>query len=322
MLNLKFLIITWGHNMSINVLDNFSKFLLYVQNAEKFKKGNALKIEGVKKPQSIDAVSKQFFRLLSQEKLTIHVTVKNALMGRVEVVTGFNDDQWNALMREVAQVIRCRNAVVKQHENLAEHGRKGIIFRVYRAFSRTMALLLGRPSPSSRAYRKKIQERYRLRFKAALKNVNHLPIPHEGKELMRARLNEAEKTVGVALRKGEVLIGMYKGNYPPKRNPTPGLELHTPIHRVAIPKRKVTPMFRNLTPKKGHKPKPRAELFEELLARKEALNRVVAGEHKARTPTPDPTMALLKATMTKINERVAASPLEMNSDPGGSWQSF
>jgi hypothetical protein len=322
MLNLKFLIITWGHNMSINVLDNFSKFLLYVQNAEKFKKGNALTIEGVKKPQSIDAVSKQFFHLLRQEKLTINVTVKNALRGRVEVVTGFNDDEWNALMREVAQVIRCRNAVVKQHENLAADLPKGFLARVFRAFSRTIALLLGRPSPSSRAYRRKIQELYRSRFKTASKSVNHLPIPHDAKKLIRARLNEAEKTVEQALRQGEVLIGMYKGNYPPKRNPTPGLELHTPLHRVAHPIRMRTPKIRNLSPKKGHKPKPRAELFEELLARKEALKPVDPTERKARTPTPDFQEAFLRATLTEINKRVAHSPLEMNSDPGGSWQSY
>lgn len=311
--------------MSIKVLDNFSKFLLYIESAKMASKGNALKVEGVKKNQSINVISSQLFHLLGKEKLMIPVQVKNALAGRIEIITGFEDDQRNALMREVALVIRCRNAVIKQNENLVSHQKKGLFNRIRNSISRVISLFLNRPAPASRAFKRKIQKLYGARFTEALKRVEGLPIPKEGKSMLRNKLKEVEKAVQQAVQKGEVPMPQVKVNQPPKRILTPKKSLkkvlHTPIRRVITSKRKATPKIRILTPKKHHKPMDRADLFRELLAKRRNLKHVGTPDPNFKTPAPAPT-DYLYATLTEMNKRLADSSLEVMSDQGGSWTSI
>lgn len=305
--------------MSIKALDNLSKFLLYLEKAKQTAKGNALIIEGVKKPQKIDAIAEQFFRLIGKAKVVISIEVKNALAGRVVIQTGFSDDHWNALMREVALVMQCSNALLKKHEQLANQKPKGIIQRVQSAISRIMTVLGRRTAPSAQTYQKKILQLYEVRFKETERNLQRLPLPKDGQTMILARFKEVEKTVKEALQKGDVTKEMFKGYIQPQRKPAPVIKLPKPAPQAMLSRKKASPKKRVLTPKNNHKQFDRAELFKELIAKRK-LRHVTTAERKLKTPTPDPRAFCLQTTLTEMNKKLADSPIDLDQE--ASWQSF
>lgn len=291
--------------MSIHSLNQFSKFSLTIENAQLTQKGNALKLDGVKKPQKIEAVSQQFFHLLKKEKLALQTHVSSNMKGEVEVVTGFNNEQWNALMREVDGVMRCQKTIVQLQERLNLRVAKTRIHRIFKAVSQFLFLLRGLPLPSSKSFQSKMQNIYHRRFVNCRADLKRMPIPLAGKKLIEERLAEAEKTVILALQQRTVTPEMMKGIRPPP----PKFQLKESIEN--------TPILRKRTPRKL-KPQPGDDLFSAIQSKKAGLKHVSPSSRAPKTPIQTPRERLIKSTLSAINSRVADSPLD-SPDEYASW---
>lgn len=291
--------------MSIQSLNQLSKFSLTIEKAQLTKKGNALLLDGVKKPQKMEAVSQQFFHLMKIETLILPVHVSGNMKGEVEVVTGFNNDQWNALMREVDGVIQSQKVMVQLQEKLRLRAGKTRINRIFNAVSQFFSLLRGLPLPSSKSFQSKMQDIYHRRFENGRAVLKRMPIPLAGKKLIEERLVEAEKTVLLALKQQAVVPEMMKGIRPPP----PKFQLKESIEH--------TPILRKRTPRKL-KPKPGDDLFAAIQSKKAGLKHVSPSSRAPKTPIQTPRERLIKSTLSAINSRVADSPLD-SPDEYASW---